>query len=206
MEGESVTPQAAGARGRPRDPLIAARLLAAAVDELAARGIAAFSTNSVAARAGVDKRGIYSRWPDRDDLILAAFGTLTAGLMPPRTGNLRGDLEALVPDIAAVFTSPRREILQRCLDESRDYPELAMGFRRDCAGLCAAVVEDAFHRARSRGELDPATTPARATEVLMGMFLARALLVDDEAARSATAQQAIVEQALHMLGRSSPGR
>jgi AcrR family transcriptional regulator len=185
-------PQARG-RGRRRDPQIAARVLRAAVEELAERGIAGFSTNSVAARAGVDKRGIYARWPDRDQLVIDALGTLAAGLMPPATGRLRTDLLALAPAVAAVFTSPRREILQRCLAEARAQPNIYAGFRRDSVDRCAAVVEDAFRSAQRRGESDAAADPSRAADAFLGMLLTRATLLGDGAILDDDEQRAIID-------------
>jgi AcrR family transcriptional regulator len=181
------------ARGRRRDPQIDVRVLLAAVQELAERGIAGFSTNSVAARAGVDKRGIYARWPDRDQLVVDALGTLAAGLMPPATGTLRTDLLALAPAVATVFTSPRREILQRCLAEARAHPEIYAGFRRESVDRCAAVVEDAFRSAQLRGESDAAADPSRAADAFLGMILTRATLLGDGSILDENEQRAITD-------------
>lgn len=183
----------ARARGRRRDPEIGPRVLQAAVAELAERGISGFSTNSVAARAGVDKRGIYARWPDRDQLVIDALGTLAAGLVPPATGGLRADLLALAPAVAAVCTSPRREILQRCLAEARAHPAIYAGFRRDSVDRCAAVVEDAFRSAQQRGEADVTADPSRAADAFLGMVLTRATLLGDGAILDDDEQRAIAD-------------
>jgi AcrR family transcriptional regulator len=185
-----------GSRGRPRDPQIAARVLAAAVDELAERGIAGFSVNSVAARAGVDKRGIYARWPERDQLIVDALGTLAAGLTPPRTGSLRHDLEVVAAAVAAVFSSPRREILNRCIAEARTHPGIYQGFRRDSVDRCGAVVEDVFRSGQSRGEVDPELAADRAADAFFGMILARATLIGDHAVQGPDEQRAIIDYAI----------
>ncbi|MEZ0165396.1 TetR-like C-terminal domain-containing protein [Kineococcus sp. LSe6-4] len=187
------------ARGRPRDRGIDTRVLAAAVAELAEKGVAGFSTRGVAARAGVDRRGVHARWAVPEDLVVDALATLTANLNPPLTGTLRSDLDALVPDIARALSGDRRRVLQRCLDEVADAPAVTERFRRDHVDRCAAVLEDAFHRAAARGELAPATTPAQATEVLMGSLLLRALTVGDEAVRG----QALHEVVEHVLALTS---
>lgn len=181
------------ARGRPRDPRIDERVLEAAVAELAEVGIAGFSTNNVALRAGVDKRGIYSRWPQRARLIVDALSTLAAGLVPPRTGELRADLASLAPDVVAALSGSRREILQRCVAEARRHPDIYSGFRRDSVDRCAAVVEDAFHEARRRGDLAASASAALAAEAFLGMMLARAMLVGDDAAGDARHQHEAIE-------------
>lgn len=183
-------------RGRPRDPGIDAAVLAAAVEEIASSGFAALSTRAVAARAGVDRRGVHARWASTEDLAVDALGTLSADLDQPLTGTLRGDLDAVSPRIAAAFSGARRQVLQRCLEEVDRFPAIATRFRRDHVDRCAAVVEDAFHRAATRGELTDRTTPAQATELFMGSLLVRALMDGDEAVGEA-AQRAVVA---HVVG------
>ncbi|WP_328295552.1 TetR/AcrR family transcriptional regulator [Kineococcus sp. NBC_00420] len=183
-------------RGRPRDPEIDARVLTAAVEELAEKGIAGFSTRGVATRAGVDRRGVGARWPSTDDLVVDALASLTARLEPPLTGSLRSDLELLVPPIAAALSGRRRQVLQRCVDEVATSPAITGRFRRDHVDRCAAVLEDAFHRAAARGELVEGTTPAQATELLMGSLLLRSLTVGD-AGVDDRSQRDVLE---HVLG------
>ncbi|MEU4244496.1 TetR/AcrR family transcriptional regulator [Actinoplanes sp. NPDC026619] len=143
----------APARGRPRDPAVDERIVRAAAEELADTGATAFSLNSVAARAGVAKRSIYSRWPDRADLIIAALQSLSVGLAPPRTGTLRGDLENLFDQIADTLSEPRQSILARYATELSDHPELYAVFQRDVIDQAMAVIEDALVDARRRGEI-----------------------------------------------------
>jgi AcrR family transcriptional regulator len=168
-------------------------VLHAAVDELVERGIAGFSVNSVAARAEVDKRGIYLRWPERDQLIIDALGSLAAGLTPPGTASLRSDLELIMPAVAAVFAGPRLEILTRCIAEAREYPSVYAGFRRDSVDQCAAVVEDAFLNARTRGETADWVAPAQAADAFLGLILISALLRGDSAVLTGTEQRRIID-------------
>jgi AcrR family transcriptional regulator len=180
-------------RGRPRDPSIDTRVLTAAVEELAERGIAGFATNSVAARAGVNKRGIYARWPDRTQLIVDALSTLAAGLIVPGTGALLSDLHALMPAVAAVFTSPRIDILQRCIQETQDYPEIYAGFRRESIDRCMAVIEEVFRAAQLRGEVDATVAPALASEAFLGMILTRASFTGQAAVLDPPQQQIVID-------------
>ncbi|MBH0777864.1 TetR/AcrR family transcriptional regulator [Nocardia bovistercoris] len=193
-------------RGRRRDPSIDARVLQAAVEELAERGIAGFATNSVATRAGVDKRGIYARWPDRDRLVLDALGSLTAGLTVPATGELRSDLLAIVPAVAAVFTSPRIDILQRCVQEAQEYPAIYAAFRRDSIDRCMAVVEDVFRSAAGRGEIDGELDPVLAGEAFIGILLTRANFIGQAAISEPGQQRAIVEFVVRAVGSSKTER
>jgi AcrR family transcriptional regulator len=187
-------------RGRPRDPQIDERVLAAAVAEIAEKGLAALSTRAVAVRAGVDRRGVHARWATPEDLAVDALGTLSAGLVPPLTGSLHADLSALAPRIAAAVSGPQRQVLQRCVDEVEQFPDIAERFRRDHVDRCAAVLEDAFHRARTRGDLVPRTTPAQAAELFMGSLLVRALTGGDDAVGVA-GQREVVDHVVGLVTR-----
>jgi AcrR family transcriptional regulator len=142
-------------RGRPRDTNVDTRILRAVIDELARAGVAAFSVNSVATRAGVAKRSIYSRWPERDQLILAGLATLAADLTPPGTGHLESDLRALLDQILRVFDGSRWNVMMRCLLELDDHPELHATAKHSYYDPCMAVVEGCLADARHRGELRP---------------------------------------------------
>lgn len=162
-------------RGRPRDPDVDARIIQAAVDELADAGAAGFSLNSVAVRAGVAKRSIYSRWPDRDDLIAAAVGSLSIGMTPARTGSLAGDLAALFDQIAETLAQPRRSILARYAADLAASPQLYAVFKRDVIDQSMAVIEDALVDAHRRGEIGDAVPLATAAEYFVSAIFGRSV-------------------------------
>ncbi|OBI41669.1 hypothetical protein A5708_23630 [Mycobacterium colombiense] len=148
--------------------------MAAAVEELADKGIAEFTITSVAARARAAKRSIYARWPHREDLILAGISSLAARLDPPRTGSISKDLAILLDEIAAVFVEPRLTILQRCAAEIADYPDLYVVFKRDSVDRCLAAIEDALHDAITRGEIRADIKPGTVAEAVIGAISLRA--------------------------------
>src|SRR6266511_5046821 len=88
--GASPTParRPGGRSARVRSDAIAATLA-----ELAERGYAALSLESIARRAGVHKTTLYRRWGTREELVLEAM-LARAGehISVPDTGSLRGDL------------------------------------------------------------------------------------------------------------------
>jgi AcrR family transcriptional regulator len=167
------------ARGRPHDDSVDERVLAAAVEELANRGIAEFSVTSVATRAKAAKRSISARWPRREDLILAAMSTLAAGLAPPRTGSIVEDMAILLEAIAQVFIEPRRSILQRCMAEIEQFPALYLAFKRDSIDRCLAAIEDAVLDAAARGEIGNDVDAAVVAEALVGIAMSRATFSSD---------------------------
>ncbi len=195
------------APGRPKDPSIEPRVVRAAVEELAEHGVGGFSFNRVAQRADVDKRSIYSRWPNRRDLLTEALSSLVADVHQAATGTLRGDLEALMPTVAEVFSAPRTDILIRALLEAQHDPELYGGFQRDLLDHCAAIVEHAFREAARRGELRPGIDPAWATDAFMGLLMARGRTRRRDSPRTLAAgdQAAIIDYTLAtVLARPRP--
>jgi AcrR family transcriptional regulator len=166
-----MLPAAPRPRGRPRDDGIDARVLSAVVEELFEVGVSGFSVNSVCARAGVSKRSVATRWPDRELLIVAGLHTLAAGLAPPKTGELSDDLSALASQIIEMTAEPRRSILARCAAELKQHPQYYEAYRRDSFDRCIAVVEDALFDARGRGELRGDVDPGLAADCFASAIL-----------------------------------
>jgi AcrR family transcriptional regulator len=92
-----MTKQAQPARRRRGEELETA-LLASAWQELVEAGYVRLTMESVAARAKTGVAVLYRRWPNKDDLVLAAIAHYGAanpvGL--PDTGSLRGDMIELL--------------------------------------------------------------------------------------------------------------
>ena len=93
-----MTEQAQRTRQRRRGEELEAALLEAAWQELVEVGFARLTMESVAARARTGVAVLYRRWPNKDDLVLAAIrhqGT-THPVEIPDTGGLRDDMIALL--------------------------------------------------------------------------------------------------------------
>jgi AcrR family transcriptional regulator len=67
---------ATAVRGRPRDPQLAGRVLSTATQILAARGMAGFTSDEIAASAGVGKASIYRRWTTLHGLLVEVIEDL----------------------------------------------------------------------------------------------------------------------------------
>jgi AcrR family transcriptional regulator len=127
-------------------------LLDAAWDQLVSGGYGAFTFDAVAERAGTSKPVIYRRWPNRQELVVAAVQHFsTRGSRPvPDTGNLRGDVIALLTRanetraaMAAVFSVQLGTYYQ----ESGTTPaELREQILRDRTLAMDTVVQQALER------------------------------------------------------------
>jgi AcrR family transcriptional regulator len=139
--------------GRPRDPLRDAAILDACTELLLSEGYDRLSMDAIAARAGVGKATVYRRWPSKGAVVIDAFTRHKPALTPIDTGTLAGDLDALraaycgsksrealcmIRGIAAAlprdddlkhafqerFARPRRERIERILEQARERGEL----------------------------------------------------------------------------------
>jgi hypothetical protein len=117
--------------------------------------------------------GRYNRWPQRDDLIAAAFNAVSVGLEPRRTGSLAGDLADLFDQIAEMLSEPRRSILARYAAELSAYPQLYAAFKRDVIDQSMAAIEDALVEARRRTEIRAGAPLGLVAEVFVSTILGR---------------------------------
>lgn len=147
----------------------------AAVDVLLERGIDGLTIAEVAHRAGVHETSIYRRWGGRANLaVVAVLHATQADLGAPDTGSLRGDLLALLRELAAFASTPRGDLLVR-LALRQDRPEYEVTrekFRAERLRAAAVV----FDRAEARGELRPGIDRGIALATLIGPLHVRLLL------------------------------
>ena len=154
-----------------RGPKVVAAILDAAVDEIAEKGYAGLSVESVAQRAGVNKTTVYRRWPTPPDLALAALSReASAVLADPDTGSVEEDLLVIARRLSDMLRSKRGRALY--LVELQD--RLAGGSRRErpeARRQTSKIVE----RGIERGELPAGTDPEMVTGTLFGAVIQRAL-------------------------------
>jgi AcrR family transcriptional regulator len=152
----AMTEQAQQTRQRRRGEELEAALLEAAWQELVEAGFARLTMESVAARAKTGVAVLYRRWPNKDDLVLAAirhFGA-THPVDIPDTGSLRGDMIALLTSFSSTRTSFAATV-------SAVFSGLLASTGLTPAQVRERIVADlppssaqVFARARERGEID----------------------------------------------------
>lgn len=100
MDGGPASP------GRPRNPEIDARVIAATRALLAEEGFAATTILAVSRMSEIRPASIYRRWPSRIELIEEAIFPGMDSIAIEPTGDLRADLERFVRGYKASFSSP----------------------------------------------------------------------------------------------------
>jgi len=163
---------AGGQRGRPRSQEADRAILAATLDLLASRGLAAMSIEEIAARAGVGKATIYRRWPSKGLLALDAFvGSFREQQPLPDTGTLRGDLvAALTAWVHAVSQTSMGPMLTGLIAEAQHDPSLRAAWRERVLEPLRTQHRVMLDRAVARGEI-PATVDQ---EVVLDLFFGAA--------------------------------
>jgi AcrR family transcriptional regulator len=165
-------------RGRPRSQQADRAILAAAVQLLAERGVAAMSIEEIAARAGVGKATIYRRWPSKGLLALDAFVTSFREEQPlPDTGTLRGDLlAALRAWVRAVTETPMGPMLTGLIAEAQHDPELHAAWRDRVTEPLRSQRRIMLDRAVARGEIPASVDHEVVLDLLFGSAQHRLLL------------------------------
>lgn len=151
------------ARGGTRAEKAAERrdaILAAALDEFAARGFAQTRLDDIAARAGVAKGTIYLHFKDKEQLFL----DLIRIEIVPRVQQLSGALPDTVPTRAVfesfvqmfvreVLPTRRADIIRLVITEGRNLPALAEFYYREVIQRGLAAMTKLVERGIARGEI-----------------------------------------------------
>ena len=92
--------------GRPRSVQSHQAMLQATLELLAEVGFEVMSIEAIATRAGVSKTTIYRRYASKEELVADAIESVREEILIPDTGNLQGDIDALIQNAAQITLSP----------------------------------------------------------------------------------------------------
>ncbi|ROO87948.1 TetR family transcriptional regulator [Actinocorallia herbida] len=161
--------------GRPRDPDLTPRVLAAALDVYARTGWAAFTLDAVARQARVGKAALYRRWPTKDHLLFDAIEAHTQPLVATDTGSLHGDTRALASALLEHFLYPAGWVTLRIEVDASTEPATFARFHEKIVAMHRDGAERMVQRAIDRGELPSGIHTRSFTEALYGAVLMHAL-------------------------------
>ena len=135
-------------------------ILAAALDEFAARGFAATRLDDVAKRAGVAKGTIYLHFADKETL----FQELIRVELSPVVGALEHVSHAEMPlrqltdrlievFVREIFETRRKDVIRLVITEGPRFPKLAEFYYREVIARVMETIRAMLRRAFERGEL-----------------------------------------------------
>ena len=172
--GSEPAEQGRPAGGRPRDPSLDQRILAAADERLREHGYAGMSIEAVAAAAHTSVPSVRRRYRDRAALAAAVIDAwrvepLPDASGPPRQRALR-ILENFRRNLALGDSMP---LLGTLLAEESRHPELIERFRSRLVKPRRAMLAEAVKDGVAAGELPPDTQVDAMVNMLIGSFYAR---------------------------------
>lgn len=163
-------------RGRPRDPERLQRILATAARQFHEHGLSGTSMDAIAAEAGVSKMTVYSHFPSKGDLFIAAVALRTAELMGsdmPAMDPLKPKQALMAVGRAFLRLIRDDQVVQhhRILFGLRDaHPEVRQAFHDEGPDRMVQALAAYLAEAARQGALK-VKQPALAADQFMGLFL-----------------------------------
>jgi AcrR family transcriptional regulator len=177
---QAGTVDATGAQTRPapvgRGDRARQRVLAAALDQLAEQGSAGFTMEAIARRAGASKATLYRHWPSSSALLVDAMAAAFRSFPAPATGDLRGDLVALLTSAADLLTGERfPRLMAAVVDLAERDPALAR-LHADLTAQRRQPVLDVLCQGQERGEVAATADLELLVDLLTAPFFYRRLI------------------------------
>jgi len=169
--------------GRPPDPDIERRAIAATLDIYAEVGWPGFTFDAVARRAKVGKAALYRRWPQKQDLIVEAIETLRLPRRRPLTGPIRADLRDVAESLSRRYAGRHGLAFLRAQIEARLYPDVLGAAMEASRRSIIAKGRKIVVAAIERGELPPETSPGMVMDALAGAIVNHILMAPEKRVR-----------------------
>jgi AcrR family transcriptional regulator len=148
-------------------------VMAATFELLSETGLAGVSVDAVSERSGVAKTTIYRHWSSRAALLLDACAKMGGRREPPDTGSLKGDITALMQDIAGRLQTARfSATLPSVIDAAERDPDIARVHAQLHARLISAF-RAVIEGAQRRGELPRNREATALVAMLLGPLFYR---------------------------------
>ncbi len=160
--------------GRPRSERAEQAIIEATLELFAEKGPDGLCVEAVAARAGVGKATVYRRWHNKEDLLLAALGSLKSPLPDTDTGSVRDDLIALVTVMSQDAVDPARQRQYTLLlGEGEKYPRLMARYAETVVEPRRDIIRSVLRRGIETGQIRPGLDIEVAMLTLTGAAMSR---------------------------------
>lgn len=149
------------------------RVLRAALEVLDEQGLAGFTMEAVARRAGASKATLYRHWDSSGALLVDAMDATFQPLPVPDTGGVRGDLRQLLTGFVTMLEhTPFPRLLAAFMDAAEREPALAT-LHADLTQRRRDPMLAVLARGQQRGELPADLDLDVVTDLLAGPFFYR---------------------------------
>ncbi len=164
-------------RGRPRDPAVRKKILAAASALLNEGGLAAVTMEAIAGRAGVGKPTIYREWPNAQAVAMAAF--LEHAKNPSgarKSGTALAALRVQLKKVAEIFATRAGRNTAMMIAAAQNDSELAKVFRNHFILKSREEGRQLLARAVAEGDLRPHFDAEAALDLIYAPLYFRLLI------------------------------
>jgi AcrR family transcriptional regulator len=149
------------------------RVLRAALAVLDEHGLAGFTMEAVARRAGASKATLYRHWSTAGALLIDAMDAAFQPFPTPDTGRVETDVAHLLRAFVAMLeNTPFPRLLAAFIDAAERDPALAQ-LHADLTNRRREPMLVVLNRARERGQLPDHVDPEIATDLLTSPFFYR---------------------------------
>ena len=156
------------------------RMLQAALEVLDQDGLAGFTMEAVARRAGASKATLYRRWPSVGALLIDAMDATFQPLPVPDTGHVATDVKELITAFVALLEhTPFPRLLAAFIDAAERDPALA-GLHADLTRRRREPLLLVLERGRERGQLPVDLDLEIVTDLLAAPFFYRRFIAHQQ--------------------------
>jgi AcrR family transcriptional regulator len=149
------------------------RVLEAALEVLGEAGLAGFTIEAVARKAGASKATLYRHWPTTGALLVDAMDATFRPFPAPDTGSVHQDVRVLLDAfVTLVRDTPFPKLMAAFIDAAEREPALA-AMHADLTRRRREPLLAALERAQRRGELKGHLDVELTTDLLTAPFFYR---------------------------------
>lgn len=159
-------------QGRPRSIQVHQAILKATLELLAELGYERMSIEGIASRAKVAKTTIYRRYRGKEELVADAIESVREEVAIPDTGNLWGDIDALIENAARITFNPLgRQAVATIISSASSNSEFARIYSNKYLQPRREAFAVVIERAKARNEVRADLDANFVFDVMSGMML-----------------------------------
>jgi AcrR family transcriptional regulator len=163
--------------GRPRSEKVRKAIIRSTLTLLNRVGFNELCIESVAAHAGVGKATIYRWWPNKAELVIAAFvSAVEHELRFPSDGSALESIHKQMKRWMEVFSSPLGQIVATVIGAGQSEPEILDAFRAHWIEPRRLEARKMLQQAKKDGEIRADLEPDMVLDLLYGPLYMRLLL------------------------------
>ena len=163
--------------GRPRSEKAREAVIRSTLALLKRVGFHELGIEAVAAHAGVGKTTIYRWWPNKAELVIAAFvAAVEEELRFPAAGPVLESIHQQMTRWAHIFRSPLGQIVATVIGAGQSEPEILDAFRAHWVEPRRVEARTLLEAAKEKGEIRGDLDPDLILDLLYGPLYLRLLL------------------------------